>query len=437
MPSSALKILLAPLAASGALAGSLPAQDPGKPAAGSTDAFISSVDTSTLRGKVMVGYNGWYNFDGDGGNRGWAHWTKNPAEPLAEENISVELFPDLSEFAPDERFATDLLRPDGTPVEIYSSLHKETVKRHFQWMRDYQIDGAFIKRYGRDLFSANSRHHTNTVLANAQNGAAAAGRSIAVAYDLNGMCAGEVKHLIDDWKHLSEIKKITENATYLHHEGKPLVAVWGVGFADRHYTLTECEKLISFLKQQGCAVLVGTSSEWRKRNEHGELNTALLDLLAQVDVISPWTVGVYQSPKEARIHGRHIWKAEKAWCDARGIDHLPVIFPGFSRGAYYREMQNIVPRQHGKLLWAQFTAARRLGSEMVYVASFDGMNNGTAILKFDKTTPHLEGVHGISYENIPTDYYLKLTGEGGRLIKNEIVRRAGFREFATQYSSLD
>src|SRR3954464_650030 len=32
------------------------------------------VDTSTLTGKVMCGYQGWFNCDGDGAGRGWAHW---------------------------------------------------------------------------------------------------------------------------------------------------------------------------------------------------------------------------------------------------------------------------------------------------------------------------------------------------------------------------
>ena len=35
------------------------------------------VDRSTLTGKVMVGYQGWFNCEGDGANLGWTHWSRN------------------------------------------------------------------------------------------------------------------------------------------------------------------------------------------------------------------------------------------------------------------------------------------------------------------------------------------------------------------------
>ena len=43
-----------------------------------------------------------------------------------------------------------------------------------------------------------------------------------------------------------------------HHRGKPLVAVWGVGFSDdRDYGVAECETIVGFLKERGCAVMLG------------------------------------------------------------------------------------------------------------------------------------------------------------------------------------
>ncbi|MEI9897852.1 MAG: hypothetical protein WDN28_29340 [Chthoniobacter sp.] len=32
---------------------------------------VHGVDTGTLTGKVMCGYQGWFNCEGDGANRGW------------------------------------------------------------------------------------------------------------------------------------------------------------------------------------------------------------------------------------------------------------------------------------------------------------------------------------------------------------------------------
>src|SRR5258706_15088357 len=98
------------------------------------------VDTSTLTGKVMCGYQGWFNAEGDGAERGWVHWTKRRG-PLAPGNAKIDLWPDVSELGADERFATGFKHADSRAAEVFSSFKQPTVLRHFQWMRDYGIDG--------------------------------------------------------------------------------------------------------------------------------------------------------------------------------------------------------------------------------------------------------------------------------------------------------
>jgi hypothetical protein len=65
----------------------------------------------------MCGYQGWFNAEGDGAGRGFHHWTKHAGSP-APGNVKVDLWPDLSEFGPDERFPTNLHRADGTAAEV-------------------------------------------------------------------------------------------------------------------------------------------------------------------------------------------------------------------------------------------------------------------------------------------------------------------------------
>src|SRR5436189_4262596 len=95
--------------------------------------IVRGVDTSTLSNKVMCGYQGWFACEGDGAERGWVHWTRRRG-PLAPGNAKVDLWPDVSELAPDERFATDFRRADGSVAEVFSSFKKATVFRHFAWM---------------------------------------------------------------------------------------------------------------------------------------------------------------------------------------------------------------------------------------------------------------------------------------------------------------
>ena len=99
------------------------------------------VDPGTLAGKVMVGYQGWFNAEGDGARRGYNHWSRGGAKP-APGNVRVDLWPDLSEFPAAERFPTDLVHADGSRAEVFSSFLRPTVVRHFAWMQEHGIDGG-------------------------------------------------------------------------------------------------------------------------------------------------------------------------------------------------------------------------------------------------------------------------------------------------------
>jgi hypothetical protein len=381
---------------------------------------VKGVDTSTLSNKVMCGYQGWFNAEGDGAERGWVHWTKRRG-PLAPGNAKIDLWPDVSELGADERFATDFKHADGHVAEAFSSFKEPTVLRHFQWMRDYGIDGAFVQRFITDLRDARALRHNNTVLAHCREGANHFGRAYAVMYDLSGLGTNRIQEVIDDWRALRTRMRVTEDPAYLHHRGHPLVAVWGVGFNDgRRYTLEECRRLVEFLKKDGCSVMLGVPSGWRELNRDSVNDPALHEVLKLTDVISPWTVGRYRDPSEARRHGEKTWRTDIAWCAERKIDFLPVVFPGFSWFNMYGKQFDGIPRLKGEFLWSQFVAAKRAGGTMIYVAMFDEVDEGTAIFKCTNDVPTGDDVKFLTYEGLPGDFYLRLTGDGAKMLRGEL-----------------
>jgi len=386
---------------------------------------VKGVDASTLTGKVMCGYQGWFGAPEDGRSvNNWQHWTKSFG-PLADGNAKVDLWPDVSDLAPSQRFATEFKFPDGRPAEVFSSFQKPTVLKHFQWMEEYGIDGVFVQRFANGLTHPTSLEHCDNVLASCREGANRHGRTYAVMYDLSGLPAGHMEDVMNDWRVLRRKMAITDDPAYLHHHGKPVVSVWGIGFSDnRPYTLPECRQLIEFFKHDPvagrCTVMVGVPAHWRELRADAMSDPELLKIVALADVISPWTVGRYVNPLEAANYAETLLKPDQAWCHERSIDFLPVVYPGFSWHNMKDGPSDQIPRLRGQFLWSQFYQAKRASASMVYVAMFDEVDEGTAIFKCVNDVPTGQISKFVTFDGLPSDYYLKEVGAGARLIRGEL-----------------
>lgn len=380
----------------------------------------TSINRDGLTGRVLCGYQGWFTAEGDGGDLQWHHWRRRDRSLPGGTKPAIDMLPDVRELGLDERFASDLVGADGRPVELFSSHVRSTVVRHFCWMRDHGIDGVFVQRFGENLRNPQILAHSTKVLGSCRDGALEHGRVYAVMYDLTGMKAGSLGAVLEDWQHLHSRMRIGDDAAALQLDGRPLVAVWGIGFGkDRDYTLEDCRQLVAALKADGCAVLCGVPTGWRTLDRDSVSDPALHEIVSMCDVISPWTVGRYATPEQAVRHAERDWKADIEWCQQRDLGYLPVVFPGFSVHNLKGGKLDQIPRRGGRFLWTQAVEARRAGADALYVAMFDEVDEATAIFKcIDPPTPEL-AKQFIGMENLPSDHYLRLTGEIGRLLRHE------------------
>jgi hypothetical protein len=115
-----------------------------------------------------------------------------------------------------------------------------------------------------------------------------------------------------------------------------------------------------------------------------------------------------------------IWRPDLAWCRQHKVDYLPTVYPGFSWHNLEGGKLNQIPRRKGEFLWSQFAAVRRVEGKMVYVAMFDEVDEGTAIFKCTNAPPVGKGAQFTSYEGLPSDYYLRLSGLGAQMLRREI-----------------
>jgi hypothetical protein len=83
-------------------------------------------------------------------HHGWLHWFDQPIPNGGSPKF--DLFPDVSDYTAEElQPAPGLTLPDGKPAKLFSSRNPRTVQRHFQWMADHGIDGAFFQRFATEV----------------------------------------------------------------------------------------------------------------------------------------------------------------------------------------------------------------------------------------------------------------------------------------------
>ena len=386
------------------------------------------VNPSTLTGKIMCGYQGWFRIEGDGSDMGNFHYGPRDFGPG---NIHFEMWPDMSELDDDEKFPTPFRHEDGSIAYLFSSTHRKTVTRHFQWMEEYGIDGVFLQRFVGYTRNERTRNNFNGVMEHVRYGAEKHNRTWAIMYDLSGGRPGDLMEtLVNDWKRLVDNHKIREDRMYLHHNGKPVVSVWGIGFNDnRRYTLAECLELITFLKEDpkygGNTVKVGVPTYWRYLNRDALNDPLLHEIIRKADIVSPWTVSRFGTPQDASNYIRRVAAADMEWCKENGVEFMPVVFPGFSwynleRSRSRKAQFNQTPRLRGEFLRTQIRGHMENGVTMIYQAMFDEIDEGTAIFKITNDPPVGGGSRFVDYEGLPSDFYLKLVGEAAQELKKKL-----------------
>jgi hypothetical protein len=56
---------------------------------------------------------------------------------------------------------------------------------------------------------------------------------------------------------------------------------------------------------------------------------------------------------------------------------------------------------------------------MIYVAMFDEVDEATAIFKCAQNPPSGDDAKFVGHEGLPSDFYLKVTGQAGKLLRDE------------------
>lgn len=368
-------------------------------------------------GRVMAGYQGWFNTKNDGAGRGWHHYERRGR--FAPGSSEIDYWPDMREYK--VTYPTGFKLADGHEASVFSSFDPATVDLHFKWMRQYGIDGVFMQRFIAEIRNPSGMRHFNKVLSSAMQASRKYGRDICIMYDLSGMKPGQERLLLKDLDNLTHEYGLLEtngqtSPNYLHYRSKPLIAVWGVGFNDhRAYGFKEARTIIDGLKKRGFSIMLGVPTYWRTFGSDATKDRTLHRLLEDCDIVAPWFVGRYNQKSYPDF--KPLIKGDMKWCNAHHLGYVPLAFPGFSWKNMNGPNSTEIARNRGAFFWQQIAGAKQLGATMLYIAMFDEMNEGTSIFKV-VTKSQIPGndegyFHGID-DDLGSDYYLWLTGQAQR-----------------------
>lgn len=427
----------------------------------------------SYEGLVMAGYQGWFGTPGDGcvhathSNTKWYHYRENDMFKPGVLQNSIDFWPDCSEY--EITYETEFTMPDGSPARVFSSYDESTVDVHFKWMQEYGIDGVFMQRFvGECVNNTEGKQHFNKVLQSAMKASNKYQRAICVMYDLGGFEPSKkntVDAVVADTKEIVDTYNLFDREAaqkyYLYENGKPLIVLWGVGFAGKkEYSTADVTQLVEKLQEMGFSIMLGVPTYWREGRNDTESGVALKNLIKKVDVIMPWFVGRYGPDSYASFSP--LVKSDIAWCKTNNVGYAPLCFVGSSDRNMHPN-NGYAPRNGGKFFWDQASFAIKNGAKMLYIAMFDEIDEGTAIFKclnqrdvpsnvpdpdyyiaynngnysrypitynFDKIVVGDNGWKSKASElnitflgvedNLGTDHYLWITGQAGAMLRGEI-----------------
>jgi hypothetical protein len=371
------------------------------------------VDRIGLNHKLMVGYQGWFRTPNDLADKGWIHWCRNGV--MIPENFSVDMWPDLSEYEDQALFrAGEVFTGSGKPAYVFSSTTRQIVRRHFQWMRKYNIDGAFLQRFVHPEMSG-AWGQDEWVLHHVREAANLEGRIWAIEYDVSQLAneSNPAAIIKTDWKWLVDVVKVLDDPRYAREENKPVVFIWGLPFPHTNIDKATANAIVDFFKNDpdygGNYVIGGLPWWWRTL-------TTWFDHFQRYDGALAWM------PQDQAGYQAD-YRTLASW----GIDYFPHVWPGFSWANLQQQSgnQDYWPREGGEFFWQKIYQALGSGASRLFVGMFDEYDEGTAIMPMTDDPPDPPPSWGrfITNDGKPADWWMLLAGEAREVL-------LGYRQYS-------
>ena len=395
----------------------------------SGSACAQVADASTLDGKIICGYQGWFGCPGDGNDPSiaWQHWSR-AIVAIGPVLYNTDMWPDTSEYDTADLYEVpNTTLKSGAKAYLFSSAKQGVTNVHFRWMQENNIDGVLLERFtnGKSL-DQDGPHFKfkNKTVENVKAAAKTYGRVWAMEYDITGDLdtATIYDRLVRDWEYLKKTYGIHSDQRYLRHNGKPVVMIFGLGFKGDNYPVTPqlAIKLINYFKDDGCWVLGGVPWGWRTLTAGSKTDPEWAAAYRSLNGIKPWTVGAYSNLGGIQRFKENVWAPDIAECNKLGMSYLPTAWPRFGWDNMFAHPcgKSKTSSRGGQHFWDQVYLMKEAGARTVYGAMFDEYDESTAMMKMSDDVP-TTGCFWTN-EGMPNDWHLRLLNYGKKMLRGEI-----------------
>lgn len=382
---------------------------------------------SEFVGKSFAGYQLWH--EAGPKPEDWSHWSYDKVPAAGRGNHNTETFPMLADYENNPNvpmYATNFANlGNGKPAKLYNSTDKGVIDVQMALLKRTGFDGVAIQRnapVGRNMKYTS----TDDYYVSIRNACEANGRLFYVMYCMPDQNNGEVNSidLVEgikrDWVYqMEQIYELTKSGAYATVNGKPVVELWGLGYSTILVDRIQALELAQFFKDRGCYVIAGVPRDWRLRDAGSRPDFE--DVYKAYNMISPWTVGVYNDTTGADNFRTQYLIPDKQYCDQNGMGFYPVIMPGSAWSQHVSGYPNDTRRLGGKFLWKQARNIKSVGVKSMYYAMLDEFEESTNIISsavdyFDIPTDQYFGTLSMDGIWTSSDYYLRLAGQAARLL---------------------
>ena len=289
---------------------------------------------TTLDGKVLCGYQGWFNTPGDGTDFGFVHWGQGLDRPDGG-RFTVDMWPDVSEYDPqDLREVPGLKMPDGSPARLYSAYPQGAGPAALQMdaaVRDRRRLPQPLRRRGGQSAAGPARQH----------------RARPCPRGLPSRRAGlgdDARPVDGSWR-VDRDRQGRLEVPLRPGEGPrgfalpaPSGEARGLALGPRlprpPWTPAQGEELVDFFKDDpkygGVYLIGGVDPFWRTLRGESRRDAAWSKVYRSFDAISPWDAGRYHDDASMDRIRKEVWEPDLAELKRSGKGYMPTAFPGFS-----------------------------------------------------------------------------------------------------------